>query len=149
MPDYLNPTLIEKKRLEVVIQARNVASAVKSKVTNLSLKIKHKVSNSDMSASDKKTRKEMGSFVQKPKKPTATAGNLFGKLDMKSKTCFNIHMVGLECDLGADCKDNYNSITKMNATEHEAICKRQLTDKTIFLNLGLKGNATLMSQLGE
>jgi hypothetical protein len=72
----------------------------------------------------------MGSFVQNHNKPAATAGNLFGKLNFK----FNFHMIGLECDLGADCKDDHTPITKMNASEHDAILTRQLTDKTVFLN---------------
>jgi hypothetical protein len=53
------------------------------------------------------TRKEMGSFVRDPNKPAATAGNIFGKLNLKSKQCFNFHMAWLGCKLGADCKDDH------------------------------------------
>jgi hypothetical protein len=87
--------------------------------------------------------------LQNPNKPIATTGKLFGKLGPKSKKSFHFHMVGLECDICSDCKDNHIPITKMNATKHEAILQRHLMDKTIFLNLGLKDNATFMSSLGE
>ena len=33
-PDYLNPTLIEKKRLEELIRATNVASTIRPRITN-------------------------------------------------------------------------------------------------------------------
>ena len=49
------------------------------------------------------------------------------------KKGINFHMVGLECNLGADCKYEHTPSNKMNTTKHETILKRQLTENTVFL----------------